>query len=158
MYFTKSLFFVFMTLCLGVSIHAQSDFTLSPFGPIDYSVDCVEIDLNSTISFTTTAACGGETAITSDRGGQILFSTDRSDFDFTFDTEGEFTLFCNLSPTNIGSTTLCINIVDPIANIVGAAVPTTSEWGVIVLTLLLLILMTLAFEQSQIGIPMILKP
>ena len=146
---TKHLILIAGMLFMGYALQGQASFQLSP-SSIDFSTDCVEVEVGSVVDFASNTDCGGISAITADRGAQVVFSTDKATFNYTFDELGEFTLLCNLGPSNSGSTTVCINVVETLSNLApGAGVPTVNEWGVIILMLFLLIFSTTALGQNS---------
>lgn len=134
--------------CLESNLEAQSTIQLSPT-TIDFTTDCIEVLVGSTVDFISESDCGGTSAITLGRGAQVVFNTDKQDFRYTFDELGEYTLLCNLSNDALGSPTACISVVESLSALPpGGAVPTVGEWGIIAMMLILLIVATLAFEQQ----------
>lgn len=150
MHITKQLLLIIGALLLGHILHGQSSFELSP-STIDFSTDCVEVEVGSVIDFSSAADCGGTSAITKERGLQTVFSTEKVTFNYTFDELGEFTLWCNLGSNNTGSATVCINVVETLSNLAPSStgVPTVGEWGVVILMLNLLIFSTISLSQRS---------
>ncbi len=148
---TKHVLLIVGALFLGSILPAQTNINLSP-STIDFNTDCVEVLVGSTVDFTSSSDCGGTSAITTDRGVSVVFSTEKTSFNYAFEDLGEFTLLCNLGATNSGSATVCINVVESLSNLSpgpSMGVPTMGEWGIVCLMLVLMICSTLTLTQMK---------
>lgn len=108
---------------------------------------CTSVRLGETITFQASGACGETFSLSNDRGTTTLASATSPSlsFDFTFNTPGEYTVFCNgvtdpTSPT-ASSVAMCIIVSD--------AVPTVGEWGVITLGLLMMVFLVVAYKTQS---------
>lgn len=134
-------------LCLSVS-YGQID-TLQPNARLVVSPStCDFLVTGTTQTFALGSACGGNILISPDQGLTFIDTITSSDiidgeFEFTFDTPGEYVIFCNGNDIALTITSAaCYTIADP--------VPTTSEWGGIILFLCIMNFSVLSVRANQL--------
>ena len=79
------------------------------------------------------ATCGNDIVLLDESANNLLTVTvtgSDTTFNYTFDEAGTFTFFCGAGTTAIATHAICVDV---------QTIPTLSEWGIISLTLLLLI-------------------
>lgn len=101
---------------------------------------CMTITAGETLQFERSGSCGANAYVSNDMGTTSLLTTADMSFGFTFDTPGEYVIFCNSSPTSTATPAVCIIVTD--------VVPTVGEWGVITLGLLLMITMVIGYRTQ----------
>jgi len=100
------------------------------------NLDCNEIVVGETVSFQMSNLCGADVQIHYE-GGVVAVITEET-FEYTFDLPGEYIIFCFAPPANEATqsrtaiTAACYRVVDQV-------VPTLEQWGVINLSLLMMI-------------------
>jgi hypothetical protein len=140
--------FALLLILLGSNVNGQSVFRLSPDRNLDSNQDCIELEVNSTVTLERNSDCGPSIIVTSNGGSTINLSSIKQAEDFTFDELGDFVVFCNGTTEN-SVTALCFTIFDPsLSNLVAADIPTMGEWAIISLFLVMLILGLVALNQK----------
>ena len=97
----------------------------------------MEVTQGDVFTFTTASSCGGDIRIEHESGDEFFFSSTEGSFDFEFDQVGIYIIFCGAQAPDIvnrvESTAACFSVLP--------VVPTIGQWGVIILSLLLIIFM-----------------
>lgn len=106
------------------------------------AASCINVGEGRTLTFERSLACGPEVIISNDGGLSTIFSTSEETFSYTFEELGEYVIFCNAGPSNVAVTATCV--------IVEEAIPTLSEWGFIILSLILLIFGAVALRNTEV--------
>lgn len=128
----------FLPICIMFFFvsNLQSQNTIVLFDTNDpFTGVCSEISLGQSVTLSIGSLCGPDIGIVLPDG--INLSGITSDTTIVLDQVGEYEILCN-TPIDIGvsrtlQTAACITVAENV-------VPTVGEWGVIVLTLLLLII------------------
>ena len=119
-----------------VFLNAQA-LELSPQGIVISPETCMEVTQGDVFTFTTASSCGGDIRIEHESGDEFFFSSTEGSFDFEFDQVGIYIIFCGAQAPDIvnrvESTAACFSVLP--------VVPTIGQWGVIILSLLLIIFM-----------------
>lgn len=149
----KSILILFLSIGINslsaqvqqVVIDAQS---LNDSNPFDVS-QCTNIIVGSEFQFTrvTGNGCGGNFGLIEINGSAYEINTSNNSFDYTFNNEGSFLISCGITPpgsvgVTIPSSKVCYTVSQ------AQTVPTMGEWGLISLSLLLLITMAVAFKSD----------
>lgn len=130
-------FLIFSSLCLNgqaIMLSPDAGLVVSPS-------TCMTITAGESLQFERSGSCGANAYVSNDNGTTSLLTTADMSFGFTFDTPGEYIVFCNASANAVATPALCIIVTD--------VVPTVGEWGVITLGLLLMITLVIGY-RSQI--------
>lgn len=134
-------------LCLHfVTVNAQVDTLELNSGLVISPSTCSFLTTGSSQTFFIGASCGSSIVISSDRGVSFVHEVTSEEFaagtfEYTFDSPGEYVVFCNFpDPDLVITSAACYVVADP--------VPTTSEWGVVILFLSLSIVCTLVMRTK----------
>ena len=102
--------------------------------------ECVEVLLNNTLDFERGTTCSADVVIL-DEDNIEIFRTDELAFSYTFDELGTFTIYCGAGATAVAMRSLCVN---------ASVIPTLSEWSVICLMLILMIVGVSSLKQGVV--------
>ncbi len=137
--FTFAVFWLFLGGLTGQldTLELDSRLVISP-------TTCSILTTGTTQSFLIGGSCGANIRISTDRGLTFIHEVTPEEFalgrfDFTFDTPGEYVIFCSVPDPDLVSTSAACYIV-------ADAVPTTSEWGVMILFLSMTIVCVLVLR------------
>ncbi len=133
---------VFFYLLLANVIMAQvaiGDVNLAI--PIN-NADCSSLNAGETIQFSRTGFCAGNILITLD-GVEVLNTSEISP-SYTFASVGQYIVFCGAAPNAVATPKVCYSVS------AAQSIPTLSEWGLICLALLFLIVVSLSHESRGV--------
>ena len=135
-------------LCFAVNLQSQSSILLFDAN-VPFDGQCSELSLGQSVTLSIGSLCGPDIGIVLPDG--VNLSGIESDTTIVLDQIGEYMVFCN-TPVDINGTVqrsleqaACINVTENI-------VPTVGEWGVIVLSLLMLIFSVSAVKRKSFAL------
>ncbi len=162
-------FDILYCLCLGLLLHDSSYYMscwrlfillflfIGVFGTSGAQVDTLQLDsgltpgpstcgilrTGTTQSFYIGSSCGASIWISNDLGQTHVYEVTAAEyangeFEYRFNTPGEYVIFCNVGGVSLLTSSRCYIVADP--------VPTTGEWGLVIIFLLLLIQATVVIK------------
>ena len=130
--------FIACIMCTAVFLNGQT-VTLNPTDPLP---PCSSFMIGETVSFERGVSCNADVVLL-DANNIEIFRTSDAMFTYTFDSPGEFTFYCGAGSGAVAMAAICVEI---------GVIPTLSEWGILSLFLLMMIVSILSFEQRSIRI------
>ena len=135
----KTLLMVLIMFGFGM-IGAQA-IVLNPMNPLP---PCSPVPLAQTLEFDRGINCDVDVILLDSDMNEVFRTSDQS-FSITFDQPGEFTFFCGAGPSAVAMAAICVEV---------DLIPTLSEWSVICLGLILMIIGTIKIkDQTKLGVP-----
>lgn len=119
---------------LGFGIISAQPIVLNPTNPLP---PCSAVQLGQTLDFDRGVNCDEDVILLDDDMNEVFRTSDQS-FSITFDQPGEFTFFCGAGPGAVAMAAICVQV---------GIIPTMSEWGVICLGLIFMILGTVKVKE-----------
>lgn len=137
--------FLLLLLFLGVfgTSGAQVDTLQLNSGLMPGPSTCGILRTGTTQSFYIGSSCGASIRISDDLGQTTVYEVTAEEyasgeFEYRFDVPGEYVIFCNGGGASLLTSSRCYLVADP--------VPTTGEWGLVIIFLLLLIQATVVIK------------
>lgn len=133
---------------LSLSLNAQTPITISGTASPTSAAECTKAILGNSVQLMSSASCALDIEIKFEKGPAItglgsVIDTIKSDpYTLTFDSVGVYYFVC-LSNSKI--------VADQCYNVEAVPVPTVSEWGLIILSLLLLSIGIVAIRSSRLA-------
>lgn len=131
-----------------VNLQGQSSILLFDTN-VPFTGECSEFSLGQSVTLSIGSLCGPDIGIVLPDGVNIIGIT--SDTTIVLDQIGEYTILCN-TPVDINNVpqrtfeeAACINVTENV-------VPTVGEWGVIILSLLMLIFSVSAVKRNSFAL------